>query len=322
MTDTATALFSAPVDFAPELRDEYQAVVPITFHQVWDREDLPTESDATAWLPNPGQNFTVDEAVLDRFPNLEVIITPSTGTNHIDLEAAEARRVEVLSLLDDREGLNRIAASGEFTFLLTLNTLRRLDVAAHEVETRRWRRREDLLRGRELQGKRVGLVGMGRIGRRMTRYCQAFGAEVVYHDPYVDADDLKHLPLPDLFGTCEVVCVCCSLTDETRGMVDRSLMERLPEGSALVNTSRGEVLVEEDLAELLDERPDLRVGLDVLAGETHDTHLDSPLLEYHDERRIVVTPHVAGATVESQSKAARIALGLLEDYLEGGGEGS
>ncbi len=317
-------LFSAPAGFIPEVRAEYEELLPTTFAEIWTREELPATSAATVWVVNPGQSFVIDGSVLARFPELCLLVTPSTGSNHIDLDRCRANGVAVRTLLDDRAGLETISASAEFTFLLLLNTLRRLDVGVAEVKAGRWRQREDLLRGRELGGKRVGLVGLGRIGRRLARYCAAFGAEVRYHDPYVPtAGELPHVTLDELFGGSDVVCVCCALTAETDGLITGDLIRRLPRGGALINTSRGEVLAQAELLEVLGEREDLRVGLDVLAGETTAEHLGGELLALHDAGRVVVTPHIAGATVESQEKAARIALGLIARHfgVESGAHG-
>ena len=312
---TSSCLFSAPFNFLHQVVREFESYMDTEFREIWYCEELPDHSAAIAWVPNPGQNFVVEKKILTRFPELRVIVTPSTGRNHIDLDACLSRGVSVYSLLDDREALESISASAEFTFLLLLNALRRVDVAVVEVSSRRMRSREDFLRGRELAGKNVGLVGMGRIGRRMKRYCIAFDALANYYDPYVNDETLSRLSLPELFETCDAVCVCCALTDDTHGIINYQLLRLLPYGAVFVNTSRGEVVIEEDLARVLDERPDLRVGLDVLCGEVENRHRASPLLRFHDAGQIVITPHVSGATVESQEKAARAALHILKQVL-------
>lgn len=308
-------LFSAPASFLPKIQDEFQALMPTKFVEVWEREQLQTDPTIVAWVPNPGQRFTIDDDVLEIFPRLEVIVTPSTGRNHIDSESCARRRVSVLGLTGDREALEAISASAEFTFLLLLNGLRRLDVGQREVSARRWRMREDLLRGRELAGKRVGLVGFGRIGRRLARYCAAFDASVLYYDPYVHTSEVPAASLEEIFEQCDIVCICCALTAETAGMVNRPLLDRLKRQAVLVNTSRGEVINEDDLLTLLTARDDIAVALDVLTGEVTGTPLNSRLLTLHDRGRIVITPHVAGATMESQAKAAAIALDLLRKHL-------
>lgn len=310
-----TCLFSAPFAFIPGLTEAYGAVLPTEFREIWKRDGLRANPNLVAWVPNPGQGFVIDDAVLDLFPALRVISSPSTGRNHIDTAACQRRGISVYSLLDDRSGLETISASAEFTFLLLLNALRRLDTAVGEVHAGRWRDREDDLRGNELYGKSVGLVGLGRIGRRMARWCHAFDAQVAYHDPHVDEPSLPRKNLPELFATSDIVVICCVLTDQTRAMVGRDLLERLRPGAVLVNTSRGEMIDEQALAAVVRERPDLRVVLDVVCGEVTSTQFESPLISLHKEGRIVVTPHIAGATVESQRKAAMIALGLLRRHM-------
>ncbi len=308
-------LFSAPFDFLGEVAAAYQALMPTTFKEIWRRDELAPDHGLTAWVMNPGQRFVIDEGVLSLYPALAVLVTPSTGRDHIDVTGCERRGISVYSLLDERPTLSRIAASAEFTFLLLLNTLRRLDLGAAEVSAGRWREREDLLRGHELSGRQVGLVGFGRIGQRVARYCVAFGATAAYYDPYVPAAGFPAWTLEKVFERSDLVCVCCRLTPETTGMITAALLRRLKPGASLVNTSRGEVIHERELAEVLTERPDLRVGLDVLSGEVTGTQMRSPLLPLHRSGRIVVTPHIAGATVESQRMAARGALDLLRRHV-------
>lgn len=315
MTDYC--LFSAPFSFLPDhVLDPYKAFMPMEFREIWKFEDLVYDENLIAWVMNPGQSFIINGEVLDFFPNVKVLSTPSTGSNHIDRKVCRQRGVAVYSLIDNREILDTISASAEFTFLLLLNTLRRLDLSLLEVTEGRWRANEDDMRGNELAGKQVGLVGLGRIGKRMARWCQAFDANVAYYDPYVESESVPAWSLNDIFERSDAVCICPALTDETAGMIDYDLMKRLPQNACLVNTSRGEVLNENDLAKLLSERADIRVAVDVLAGEVTNTHHRSKLLEFHRQGRIVITPHIAGATVESQGKAATGALMMLQKHFE------
>jgi phosphoglycerate dehydrogenase-like enzyme len=309
-------LFSAPHDFLPETIARFRGEFDVELDEIWLADELPERSDAEIWIVNPGQHFVVDELVLARFPRLRVLATPSTGTNHIDLGACEERGVLVRGLLDDRASLDRISASAEFTFLLVLNCLRRLDTGLEEVAAGNWRRNEERLRGHELDGRQAGLVGYGRIGRRLARYLAAFGASVRYYDPHVEAADVQRVEsLPELARASDVLVVCCSLTEATRGMVDGPLLAELPLGAVVVNTSRGEVLDEASVATLLERRDDLAFAADVLSGEVDGTHDKSPLLRLARAGRIVITPHIAGATVESQEKAAEATLGLVREAL-------
>lgn len=311
-------LFSAPFAFMPDVVAA-ERPFPVEFREIWHRRELKPDPALTAWITNTGWSFVLDDDALDMYPTLDVVVTPSTGREHIDEAALRRRGIAFYSLLDDRPRLEDIASSAEFTFMLLLNTLRRLPVAVRAVRERAWRRdREDALRGHELQGRTVGLVGFGRIGRRMRRYCEAFGADVVYYDPYVDREDVARASsLGELFERADSVVVCCSLTEETEGMIDRDALDRLREGATLVNTARGEVMDEPALAAFLRDREDVTASLDVLAGEARGEQFSSPLIELVDEDRITIAPHIAGASYESQAKAAEIAFGLVERHLAG-----
>ena len=309
-------LFSAPYQFLSDpVRARFEAL-ETRFLVAWHPDDLDDKHEELAWVPNPGQRFVVDDEILDRFPRLQVVATPSTGTNHLDHDACARRGVRVFSLLDDRNALEGISASAEFTFLLLLNGLRRLDIGMQEVREGRWRSREDLLRGHELQGKTVGLIGFGRIGRKLASYCRPFGCRVMYFDPYVSAaaeEQAVRVPgLHDVWEASDIIVVCCQLNEETRGMIRGDLIDRCRTGALIVNTSRGEILDENELCEVLARRPDIAFCADVVTGEVNDRHEESPLMALFRAGRIVLTPHIAGATIESQEKAAVITLEFLE----------
>ena len=231
------------------------------------------------------------------YPGLQAIATPSTGRDHIDLDACEKAGVKVYGLTDDREALEEIRASSEFTFLCILMGLRRIDRLIGSTD-----RREPT---HELYKKHVGIVGMGRIGSNLARWCAAFDATVDYYDPYKAGYSLS---LDELFAECDIVCVTCSLTKETAHMVDRPLLESMKKDAVLVNTSRGAVINEYDLVDVLRIRPDLTAVLDVLEGELDKSHVKSPLWFL---KNVILTPHIAGHTIESNAKALQIAERLL-----------
>lgn len=272
-------LFTAPLDFDERVWDKYFK----TFNIV-------TPGDNTeVWVCNPKQKYTIDGNILEQHPGLLLLATPSTGTNHIDVKECNALGIKVLSLNDNKTALFGIAASAEFTFKLILDALRM--PIAHE-----------------LQGRKVGLVGYGRIGQRLFSYLRPFGATVYVHDPHVYSD----MSLAQLFSTCDIIVICCALTEETAGMITPGLVRRMPKGGVFVNTARGEIIDEGGLIEVMDERPDLRVALDVLTGEVTGTANPKPFLD----RRAIVTPHIAGETFESRTKAARIIYDLIVKELD------
>ena len=124
----------------------------------------------------------VDTALLDAAPRLKVVATATTGLDHIDLKACKERGVEVLSLRGENEFLRSVVATAEHTWALLLALIRRIPAASAAVARGEWDR--DAFRGRELEGKRLGILGLGRIGERVARYGQAFGMEVRGYDRY------------------------------------------------------------------------------------------------------------------------------------------
>lgn len=266
--------------------------LPFDFDRAVLAEFAQFEPAAETLVCSPASGRHYNAEFLGKHPGLRVIATASTGTNHIDLDACAARGIKVLSLLDDRDGLNTISASAEWTFKLILEGLR-LKKPYHE-----------------LQGRTVGLVGYGRIGMNIRDWCMAFKlrarSHIKVYDPHKDI--YKPESLEGIFDKCNVVVICCALTDETRGMITYDLLRRLPPDAVLVNTARGEVINEADLCRFMAARPDVRVCLDVVTGEVDGTANPTRLRQLG----AYVTDHIAGETYESRTKAARIILGLLK----------
>ena len=309
-------LFSAPFSF---FREEdfakFEKIFNVQYEEIWSEDEIGDCNDIEVWICNPGQNFTITDSVLSYFPKIKLIVTPSTGTNHINRDVCFSKGIKVLGLLDNKNDLQSIRASSEFTFLLILNSLRRLDIALLEYKEKRWRDREDELRGFELYGKKVGIVGLGRNGGNVARWCKEFGAQVSYFDPYVNSATFEKISIEGLFSASDIICITCTLSDETKSMINLNLLNSLKKNAVLVNTSRGEVIDENDLASVLSNRDDLIISLDVLSGEVEDAQFNSPLYSYAQDGRLLVTPHISGATIDSQLKAAHISFKLAKNNI-------
>ncbi|MEM0966812.1 MAG: NAD(P)-dependent oxidoreductase [Verrucomicrobiota bacterium] len=310
-------LFSAPFEFLePEFRAELTRDNPLEFRLINEEDELGFDERVTCWIPNPGQRFTARASVLRAFPNLKLISTPSTGSNHIDRDFFAEKGVAVRSLLDNRPRLASIRASSEFTLLLVLSSLRKIRTAFLELDEKRWRHREEVMRGSEVIGQKVGIVGMGRNGSNVARWLTAMEADVRYFDPYKKEPPGKIDSIKQLFEESQIVILTVVLTNETEGMVGRDLLERLPLGAHLINTSRGEIINENELAVFLDEREDVSYAADVVTGEVDGRPFESPLYELYLRNRVTLTPHIAGVSFGSQTKAALGALENVRDFLK------
>lgn len=310
-------LFSAPFSFLGNTKNKFNELIQTDFREIWTSGELGDVRYTRYWIPNPGQAFSINKKILDKFECLKMIITPSTGKNHINLDDCLERGIKVKGLLDNLHTLRTIRASSEFTFLMLLNGLRRMDYAINEVRNLRWRHNEDLMRGNELIGKKIGIIGLGRNGSNIAKWSQSFDAIVSFYDPYVENESYeKYQTLDDLFEISDIIVICCTLNELTYQMIGKKLLKKTKKNALLVNSSRGELIIEDDLKDILEIRKDIRVSLDVLSNEVKAKQFSSPLMKFIESGRIIVTPHIAGATYESQNKAAIGAFELLKEHIE------
>lgn len=229
----------------------------------------------------------VDAQVMDAGP-LRVVVKYGTGMDNIDIESARARGVRV----ESTAGANSRSVA-ELTLGLMLALAR--NIARHDrgVQSGSWMRHT----GVELQGKRLGLVGFGSVGREVARIARALEMEVMVHDPYVDAG-IEHGSLREVLSSSDVVSLHLPLNDETRGIIGGDELAGMKAGALLVNTARGGLVDEEALAKVLETGRLGGAAFDVFSTEPPG---DSPLL---DLENFIASPHAGAATYESIRRAS------------------
>lgn len=261
----------------------------------------------------------IDHVVIDGAPKLRAIVSATTGLDHIDLAAAKARGVTVLSLQGETEFLRTVSATAEHSWALLLALLRRLVPAANSVRSGGWDR--DRFRGRELQGCRLGVLGLGRIGAKVALYGHAFGMEVTAYDPYIDpwpGGTRRAQTLQELLAGSDVLSVHVPLNAETTGMLDRTRLALLPPGAILVNTSRGEIIDEDALVDSLKQGRLGGAALDTVHNERDSSlRTSSRLMELaRTADYLLITPHIAGATKESMASTEVFMARKLAHFLQ------
>lgn len=260
----------------------------------------------------------IDAEVLAAAPRLRAIVSATTGLDHIDLKAAAARGVTVLSLRGETEFLRSIPATAEHTWALLLALVRHIPQAFASVVAGEWDR--DRFKGHDLAGKRLGILGLGRIGEKIARYGQAFGMTVAAYDPYRKdwpAGVRRFASMPELLANSEVLSVHVPLNEETVHLLGTDELALLPRGALLVNTARGQVLDEGALLAALESGHLAGAALDVLWDERGGVAA-SPLVAYarrHDN--LLITPHIGGATYESMAATEIFMARKLEAFLQG-----
>ncbi len=289
-------LNAEPQGYSPAAREILDTLGEVTEKPLDRAGLLDTVAGCEVLITRFGHRM--DKELFAAAPRLRVLVSATTGLDHIDLEAAADCGVEVLSMKGETEFLEGLSATAELTWGLLLAVSRHIPQAADSVKEGIWDR--DAFKGHELRGKRLGILGMGRLGRMVAEYGRVFGMVVAAYDPY--ASDWPtgvelHSAAEDLMEDAQVLSIHVPLNDETRGLMDKDMLSRLPEGAVLINTSRGAVVAEE-----------------FCGGPSQ------ALLAYaRDHGNLIITPHMGGATVESMEKAEVFIAHKLVRFLESGG---
>lgn len=244
----------------------------------------------------------VDRKFIDSAPKLRLIVRAGVGLDNIDLKYAEEKGITVRNT-----PMATVISVAELTLGLILAAARHIPKAHATTKAGMWEKKR--LKGTELYGKVIGIVGMGRIGREVAKRAECFGMRVVYYD-IVDVEGYRKLPLEELFSTADVVSLHLPLNDATRGMINYSLMSRMKEGALLVNTARGGLIPTEDLIRILEEGR-ITVALDVYEKEPPPPEL----LKYDN---LIATPHIGAQTKEAQRRAAEEAARVVVEFFNAG----
>jgi D-3-phosphoglycerate dehydrogenase len=307
-------LIAEPVDFSPQAVRMLEAAAEVTL--------APTDRGQIAAALADYDVFwfrlahRIDRELLAGPLRCRILATPVTGLDHIDLEACAEHGIRVVSLRGETEFLEQVRGTAELTIGLALALLRHIPAASEHARRGGWNR--DLFRGRELFGRTVGLVGVGRLGRIVAGYFRAFGCEVLGYDPREDFphDAARRVDsLEDLLAAADVVSLHVSYTPATRHLIGRRELAALRPQAVLVNTSRGGIVDEPALAEAIERGAILGAAVDVLDGEPHTA--DHPLVKLAQKTdRVLIVPHIGGNTEESFAKTELFLAGKVLEALK------
>lgn len=288
------------LDYNPEAIQLYQKLGDVIQLNSIDEINNPSVQTTNVLVVRLG--LKIDESILNKFPDLKYIITPTTGLNHIDLEIAQNKNITILSLKGETDFLNSIPSTAEHTWALIMATQRKLIPAVKHTTDYGWNR--DLFKGYNLRHKTIGIVGLGRVGKQVARFAQAFDMQVIYFDPF-EAElpnlGIKTEDIRQLFSKADIITIHIPLEKETHGFIDDALIKLMKKNSSIINTSRGEVWDEFAIAKALENNNIGAVATDVLSDEFDETAIkQNPLMQLQQAGyNIIITPHIAGATFDS-----------------------
>jgi D-3-phosphoglycerate dehydrogenase len=240
------------------------------------------------------------------FPNLKFVVSCTTGLDHINTDYCKQKGIEVISLRGETEFLQDVHATAEHTWALILALVRKLPFAHNDVCVDNWDR--ERWQGIELHGKKLGIIGYGRVGRQVAGYVEAFGMFPLVCD--------KEGHLEFVLRNADIVTIHVPLTDETRGMFSYDQFKLMKPTACFINTSRGQVVDEEALLWALEQEKIVGAALDVANGEPNN--INPALLEYaRTHSNLIVTPHTSGNTQESREKTQVFLATKIKDFITG-----
>ncbi len=250
--------------------------------------------------------------IIARLPQLQMVAIAATGYNNIDLEACRARGIIVSNV----RGYARETVP-EHVFALLLALSRQIGPFHRSVAAGRWQRSEQFCYFdypiRDLAGQTLGILGSGTLGDGVARLAEAFGMRVIRGERK-GADTVRegYVAFPQLLREADVISLHCPLTDSTRELVNAARLKQMKPNAILINTGRGPLVNEQDLADALNNGTIFAAGLDVLSQEP--PRADNPLLT---ARNCYITPHIAWASAAARERLMQIMLDNIKAFLDG-----
>lgn len=252
--------------------------------------------------------FTIDRDFLEAASKLKFIGRVGAGLESIDVSYAKKKGVALFSAPEGNQN-----AVGEHTLGMILSLFNKLNKADREVRSGQWNREAN--RGLELDGKTVGIIGYGNMGKAFARKLQGFDIEVIFYDLEKNIEDSNatQVTLTELFKKTDVLSLHTPWTPQTDQMIDKTFINRFQKPFWFINTARGKSVVTKDLVDALKEGKILGAGLDVLEYEKlsfetlfdNDEKMPTALQQLLQMDNVILSPHVAGWTVESKEKLAQ-----------------
>ena len=262
--------------------------------------------------------FTIDQSFLDAATNLKFIGRLGAGLENIDIDYATKNGIQLFSAPEGNRN-----AVGEHTLGMLLSLFNHLRRADHEVRNGIWKREEN--RGLELEGKTIGLIGYGNMGKAFAKKLRGFDCEVIFYDlkEGIANEDAQQVSLQELREKAEVLSLHTPLTSLTENMVNSDFIDQFKNPFWLINTARGKSLVTQDLVDALKSGKVLGAGLDVLEYEkssfenlfSDQKRLPDAFQYLIEADNVLLSPHIAGWTIESKEKLAQTIVDKIKQKL-------
>lgn len=258
----------------------------------------------------------MNEELLKDAPNVKLLAITATGFDNIDLEYCKSRGIAAANVK-----AYSTPAVAQHTFAMALFVLEKISYYDEYVKSGRYSSQSGFCnfdeKYNELSGKTWGIIGMGNIGRSVAKIAEAFGCKVIFYSASGNSTctDYERVDLDTLLKESDVLSIHCPLSDRTRNLINRDTLKLMKKSAILINVARGPVVNDADLAEALNNGTIAGAGLDVLGVEPMEK--DNPLGLIKDSRKLLITPHMAWASVESRQRCFDEVLLNIKAFIEG-----
>ena len=255
----------------------------------------------------------MDEDTINKLPDtIKVISNFAVGFGNIDLEAAKKRGIAVTNTPDVLTD-----ATAEIAMLLILGAARRAPEGIEYAKNSDWKWSAEFLIGKQLTGARLGILGMGRIGRAVAKLSRPFGMEIHYHNrskltPELEEGAIYHDSIKSLFSVSDILAINCPATKETVNIINKETLEYFPTGAIITNSARGDMIDDEAMLDALDRRKIYAVGLDVYKGEPN---LNPGYLKHKSS---FILPHLGSSTKQTRTAMGDLAVDNIDEFFRSG----
>ncbi len=307
-------LITAPAYFDQETTAQFQRFSSVTKKQMTREQLLNTVHEYNILAIRVDTN--IDKELIDKATNLKIIASATLGIDHINVEYAKEKGIEVISL----HGANT-APTAEHVIGLILALSRKIHAAHASVLKGNWKREEFI--GTSLEGKKIGIVGFGRIGQHVGKIAIAIGMQLLAYDPYLPdkkfmENNATKMELNALLKDADIITLHMILNEETTGMFNKQKFKLMKPNAFFINCSRGQVINEADLVAALKQNRIAGAALDVYCNEPLENN--SQLIQYAQEHdNLILTPHIAGSTIESIHNAGMFVATKTKEIIERNG---
>ena len=245
--------------------------------------------------------------------NMKLVCITATGTNNVDLVYAKEKNIEVKNVAG-----YSTSSVVQLAFSMILQIVQKLDYYKKYVDEGNWQKSEIFTHIDkpffELDGKKVGIIGLGDIGRNFAKKALAFDCEVVYFSTSGKNSNSEYtrVELDELLSTCDIISIHCPLNENTKDLLNYENMKNIKDGAILLNLGRGGIINEADLAKIIDEK-EIYCGIDVVSVEP--ILEDNPLLNVKNKNRLLLTPHIGWASVEARNRLVKMVAKNIEEFI-------